>query len=42
MARLRIEEIDGARPGAVGLEAALLAAGARLTPKGIAIEAPRA
>jgi ATP-dependent Lhr-like helicase len=42
MSRLRIEEIDGARPGAGGLEAALLAAGARLTPKGIAIEAPRA
>ena len=42
MARLRIEEIDGARPGASGLEPALLAAGARLTPKGISIEAPRA
>jgi ATP-dependent Lhr-like helicase len=42
MSRLRVEEIDGARPGASGLEAALLAAGARLTPQGISVEAPRA
>ncbi|MFT3889430.1 MAG: ATP-dependent helicase [Arachnia sp.] len=42
MSRLRIEEVDGARPGASGLEAAMLTAGARLTPKGISIEAPRA
>lgn len=39
MARVRIEEIDGERVGASGLESAMLAAGARLTPKGIAIEA---
>ncbi|HMR48295.1 MAG TPA: DEAD/DEAH box helicase [Arachnia sp.] len=38
MSRLRIEEIDGVRPGGSGLQGALLAAGARLTPKGISIE----
>ena len=42
ISRLRIEEIDGARPGTSGLEAAMLAAGARITPKGISIEASRA
>ncbi|MFD0865171.1 hypothetical protein ACFQ06_05020, partial [Tessaracoccus lubricantis] len=42
MGRLRIEEVDGERVGSSGLEATLLAAGARLTPKGITVEAPRA
>ncbi|MCG6567150.1 DEAD/DEAH box helicase [Tessaracoccus sp. ZS01] len=42
MGRLRIEEVDGERVGSSSLEATLLAAGARLTPKGITVEAPRA
>ncbi|SHI71654.1 ATP-dependent helicase Lhr and Lhr-like helicase [Tessaracoccus bendigoensis DSM 12906] len=42
MQRLRIEEVDGERVGASGLEQAMLDAGARLTPKGVTIEAPRA
>ena len=42
MRRLRIEEVDGERVGSSGLESTLLAAGARLTPKGVTIEAPHA
>ena len=42
MLRVRIEEVDGVRIGASGLEGALLEAGARITPKGIAIEADSA
>ncbi|AQP46518.1 hypothetical protein BW730_02135 [Tessaracoccus aquimaris] len=42
MRRLRIEEVDGERVGSSGLEATMLAAGARLTPKGVTIEAPHA
>ena len=38
MERLRIEEIDGGRVGGSGLEAAMLAAGGRISPKGIALE----
>ncbi|MDO5677793.1 MAG: DEAD/DEAH box helicase [Propionibacteriaceae bacterium] len=41
MDRVRIEEIDGERVAASGLEAALLSAGAKLTPKGIVVEALR-
>ncbi|QXT63771.1 DEAD/DEAH box helicase [Tessaracoccus palaemonis] len=42
MLRVRIEEVDGVRIGASGLEQSMLEAGARITPKGIAIEADRA
>ena len=42
LARARIEEVDGERLAASGLEAAFLSAGAKLTPKGIVVEAPRA
>ncbi|VEP39298.1 putative helicase HelY [Tessaracoccus lapidicaptus] len=42
MERLRIEEIDGDRAGASGLEAVMRAAGARLSPKGLTLEAGRA
>ena len=42
MARLKIEEIDGVRVGSSGLEDALRAAGGRLTPNGIVVEAHRA
>lgn len=42
MQRIRIQEVDGERVGSSGLEQALLGAGARLTPKGVSIEAPRA
>lgn len=42
MSRVRIEEIDGDRPGTSGLQEAMLTAGARLTPKGIIIEGGRA
>ncbi|MHA6511292.1 DEAD/DEAH box helicase [Tessaracoccus sp. Z1128] len=39
MERLRIEEIDGHRVGASGLEAALREAGGKISPKGIVLEA---
>ena len=39
--RLRIEEIDGERVGASGLEAALRSAGGRISPKGVIFEAGR-
>ena len=39
MERLRIEEVDGHRVGASGLEPALRAAGGRISPKGIVLEA---
>lgn len=42
MARLRIEEIDGERVGTSGVEAAMRAAGARISPKGLILEAGRA
>ena len=42
MERLRIEEIDGERVGASGLEPAMRAAGGRISPKGITLEAGRA
>ena len=42
MQRVRIEEIDGERVGASGLEQTLLAAGARITPKGVSIEGAHA
>ena len=42
MERVRIEEVDGERVAASGVQDALLAAGAKVTPKGIVVEAPRA
>ncbi|QNP57200.1 Lhr family helicase [Tessaracoccus defluvii] len=42
MHRLRIEEVDGGRVGASGLEDVLRAAGARLTPSGVTFEGRRA
>ncbi len=42
MRRLRIEEVDGERIGASGLEDAMRSAGARLTPKGLSLEARHA
>ena len=42
MQRVRIEEIDGQRVGASGLEQTLLAAGARITPRGVSIEGAHA
>ncbi|TRY19692.1 ATP-dependent helicase [Tessaracoccus rhinocerotis] len=42
MARIRIEEIDGARAGVGPDVEALLQAGARITPRGVSFEARRA